>query len=110
MRRFDFAELAASRDRSGSRYLEFLRESTMSAGIYGLPAGGADPQVPHAEDELYVVIEGRAVIAVAEETSPVGPGSVIFVPAGVPHRFDQISEALRVLVLFAPPETAASPD
>jgi mannose-6-phosphate isomerase-like protein (cupin superfamily) len=106
MRRFEFAELAASRERLGTRYWEFLRESTMSAGVYGLPVNGVDPQLPHAEDELYVVIDGRAVIRVADETSPVGPGSVVFVPAGVPHKFEDITEALRVLVLFAPPETA----
>lgn len=110
MREFDFAALAANRERLGTRYWEFLKESTMSAGIYGLPADGVDPQVPHAEDELYVVIAGRAVIRVAEETSPVGPGSVVFVPAGTPHRFEDISEALRVLVVFAPPETAPSPE
>jgi mannose-6-phosphate isomerase-like protein (cupin superfamily) len=82
----------------------------MSAGIYGLPVDGADPQVPHHEDELYVAIEGQAVIRVADESRPIGPGSVVFVPAGVPHRFDAVTEDLRVLVVFAPSETAPSPE
>lgn len=33
-----------------------------------------------------------------------GRGSVVFVPAGVPHRFHHITEELRVLVVFSPPE------
>jgi quercetin dioxygenase-like cupin family protein len=35
----------------------------------------------------------------------VGPGSVAFVPAGVAHSFVDISQDLRVAVVFAPPET-----
>jgi mannose-6-phosphate isomerase-like protein (cupin superfamily) len=110
MQVFGFAELSTRLERSGTRYLEFLRESTMSAGIYGLPIDGTDPQVPHHEDEMYVVIAGRAAVRVADESSPVSAGSVIFVPAGVPHRFDSIGEDLRVLVVFAPPETTTSPE
>ncbi len=63
----------------GARYSEFLRRATMSAGVYELAAGAPDPQSPHAEDEVYVVLSGRATIAVADETRPVGAGSVVFV-------------------------------
>jgi quercetin dioxygenase-like cupin family protein len=43
-------------------------------------------------------------LTVGEETCTVGRGSVVFVPAGVPHRFHHITEELRVLVVFSPPE------
>jgi quercetin dioxygenase-like cupin family protein len=36
--------------------------------------------------------------------SPVRSGSILFVEAGVEHRFHQIEEDLKVLVFFAPPE------
>jgi mannose-6-phosphate isomerase-like protein (cupin superfamily) len=42
---------------------------------------------------------------VEEHDRPVGPGSVIFVPAQVEHRFHSITSDLSVLVVFAPPET-----
>jgi quercetin dioxygenase-like cupin family protein len=103
-RAFDQESLRAQRAASGRAYLEFLRRETLSAGLYELAAGAVDPQTPHTEDELYVVLEGRASLRVAGEEHPVGPGSVIFVETGVEHRFEAIESDLSVLVFFAPPE------
>jgi mannose-6-phosphate isomerase-like protein (cupin superfamily) len=86
-------------------YLEFLRVESMSAGLYAIPAGATDPQVPHNEDEIYYVIRGRASIDIAGDVQPVEPGAVIFVAKHVDHRFQDITEDLEVLVLFAPAET-----
>jgi quercetin dioxygenase-like cupin family protein len=88
-------------------YLEFLREGAMSAGLYVLPAGGVDPQQPHTEDEIYVVLAGRSSFTAGQETRAVERGDVIFVGAGVPHRFHDITEELRVVVVFAPAEGSA---
>jgi mannose-6-phosphate isomerase-like protein (cupin superfamily) len=46
------------------------------------------------------------MMQVAEEERAVEPGTVIFVPARVEHRFHSITEDLVVLVMFAPAETA----
>ncbi|MFI7099001.1 cupin domain-containing protein [Streptomyces sp. NPDC050161] len=101
----EFAQLAERGDATGQRYLEFLRGPTMSVGLYTLAAGGQDPQQPHAEDELYIVLAGRAVVHAGGASRPVGPGSLVYVPAEVPHRFTDITEDLRVAVVFAPPES-----
>src|SRR5262245_14077686 len=53
---FELDDLIARRAAEGRLYLEFLSVPDLSAGIYELPAGGVDPQSPHAEDELYYVI------------------------------------------------------
>jgi mannose-6-phosphate isomerase-like protein (cupin superfamily) len=106
----DSERLATSAAAGGQRYLEFLRVPTMSAGVYALAAGATDPQQPHAEDELYVVLAGRAVIQIGERSHPVGPGALVFVPATMPHRFTEITEDLRVAVVFAPPESQAPAD
>lgn len=106
MQAFEVDDLAVERARSGDAYHEFLRLPALSAGLYVLPAGGRDPQRPHTEDELYVVTAGRARIAVGGEDRAVGPGSVVFVAAGVEHRFHGIDEELSVLVIFAPAESA----
>jgi mannose-6-phosphate isomerase-like protein (cupin superfamily) len=86
-------------------YLEFLRVESMSAGVYALPAGATDPQVPHNEDEIYYVISGRASIEIDGDTQRLEPGAVIFVAKHVDHRFKDIEEDLELLVLFAPAET-----
>jgi mannose-6-phosphate isomerase-like protein (cupin superfamily) len=91
---------------SDTAYTEFLREPAMSAGIYRLPAGSHDPQQPHTEDELYCVISGRGQIMVGGEHRAVGPGSMVYVPRLVEHRFHSITEALTILVVFSPAEYA----
>lgn len=87
-----------------TEYQEFLRKQTMSAGIYSLPKGNRDDQEPHSEDELYFVIKGKAQIEIDGNSQPVSHGSVIFVAAGVPHRFKAIEQDLLTLVIFAPAE------
>ena len=103
---FELNDLLAERSSSARAYLEFLRVPSLSMGLYALPAGGADPQQPHSEDEVYYVVGGRAQIRVAGEDRAVGPGSVVFVGAHVEHRFHTIEEDLAVLVFFAPAEYA----
>ena len=100
---FELAQLMSERDQSGNLYLEFLAAPTMSLGLYELPAGEIDPQVPHTEDEVYYIISGRGTIQVADEDRPVQSGSIVFVATGVEHRFHSITEDLTILVVFAPP-------
>jgi mannose-6-phosphate isomerase-like protein (cupin superfamily) len=98
------ADLLAQQQQTGRPYLEFLREPSLSVGLYALPAGGVDGQQPHTEDEVYYIVSGHAAIQVADESRPVGPGSVVFVAAGVRHHFHSITEDLTILVFFAPAE------
>lgn len=100
---FRLEELEAERLANDGAYLQFLRERNMSVGLYALDRTAQDPQQPHKQDEVYFVVSGRAVITVGDESTPVARGSVVYVPAGEPHRFHHISEDLRVLVVFSPP-------
>ena len=101
---WEYRDVEAARAARGTLYHEFLRVPDLSAGIYVIEAGGTDPQSPHTEDELYYVIAGRGVVSVGSETRPVVPGTLIFVGAGVPHRFHDIAERLELLVAFGPAE------
>ncbi|GAA1921285.1 cupin domain-containing protein [Streptomyces sodiiphilus] len=105
MKAFRLDRLEAERVANQGAYLQFLRERNMSVGLYALDAGQLDPQQPHRQDEVYLVMSGRASVTVGEETTTVGRGSVVYVPAGVPHKFHHITEDLRVLVVFSPPES-----
>ena len=101
---FETAELSARRKRQGTAYLEFLRVPSMSAGLYALRKAAKDPQSPHGEDEVYLITGGRARIRVGLEDREVRSGSIVFVPAGIEHRFHEITEDLTALVFFAPAE------
>lgn|SRR5574342_667293 len=89
-------------------WIENLRVESLSIGTYSVPVGGADTQVPHTEDEVYLVTAGRARMVAASGSVEVGPGSVIFVPAHEEHRFVDITEDLVVVVIFAPPEGSSA--
>lgn len=87
------------------RWVEHFRVPALSVGTYRIVAGGADDQQPHGEDEIYVVLAGRARLVAGDASVAVGPGSVVFVPAGEVHRFVDVSEELEVLVVFVPAES-----
>jgi mannose-6-phosphate isomerase-like protein (cupin superfamily) len=101
---WDLATIEDARAAEGKLYHEFLRVPDLSAGLYVLDAGATDPQSPHSEDEVYYVLAGRGAVSVGDETRDVGPGSLIFVAATVPHKFHGITERLQLLVVFGPAE------
>ena len=101
---YSLENLEHQRQEAGKSYLEFVRQPDISAGLYVLPVGGTDPQQPHGEDEMYVVLADKARILVGENDFPANAGDSIFVPARLEHRFHSIEEELRVIVVFAPAE------
>ncbi len=98
---YEADEVLARADGHGERYLEIARGRTASVGVYTLAAGAVDPQGVHDADEVYHVLAGRARLRVDHEDRPVGPGSIVYVHAGVPHGFHATEQDLRVLVFFA---------
>jgi mannose-6-phosphate isomerase-like protein (cupin superfamily) len=76
------------------------RSPGLEVGVYVLVAPEPDRQQAHADDELYVVLQGRGVLTVEGEAIPVEEGKAAFVPAGSDHRFTGY-EGLSVLVVFA---------
>ena len=60
---------------AGDQWREFLRAGMFSAGVYRLSAGETDHQTPHAEDEIYYVLAGRAELEVEGKRQAVEPGS-----------------------------------
>ena len=104
MEAFDLADLTARRAASGRPYLEFLSVPDLSVGLYVLAAGEPDRQQPHGEDEVYLVLAGRGRITVGDEVRDVERGSIVFVAAGIAHRFHDITEDLTLFVAFGPAE------
>jgi mannose-6-phosphate isomerase-like protein (cupin superfamily) len=71
----------------------------LEVGVYVLVAPEPDRQQPHADDEVYVVLEGRGILEVEGERVELSEGHAVFVPAGAEHRFSGY-EQLVVLVIF----------
>jgi mannose-6-phosphate isomerase-like protein (cupin superfamily) len=96
-------EAVKSRLAAGSGGYEIVHESPgLEVAVYTLVAPEPDRQQPHADDELYVVLDGRGTLEVEGEQVPLKEGEAVFVPAGAEHRFVGY-ENLSVLVIFARP-------
>lgn len=63
-----------------------------------------DTQVSHERDELYVIHAGQGIFKRGNETVRFDAGDVLFVPAGVEHRFASFSGDFRAWVLFFGPK------
>jgi len=73
----------------------------MQVGVYRVQAGATDPQDSHIHDEVYVVLQGSAVLHMADQDTPVSEGSIVFVRGGVAHDFEHVERPLTIVVLFA---------
>jgi mannose-6-phosphate isomerase-like protein (cupin superfamily) len=100
----DLEDAIAEAKAAGGYAGNVLRSDLLSVGIYVLPAGGTDGQKPHDEDEVYFAVRGQAKFRVGAEDHPVGPGTLLFVPALQAHHFHEIEEELVLVVFWAPPE------
>ncbi len=87
---------------NGERFTRMLAHGTMEVELY-VPKG-VDHQTPHTRDELYVVARGNGTFLNGDHVHTFGPGDVMFVPAGVIHRFETFSEDFLVWVIFYGPE------
>jgi mannose-6-phosphate isomerase-like protein (cupin superfamily) len=91
-------------DGEPNQYREHHRSTGLSVGTYCIPVGGKDGQHPHTEDEIYVVLRGRARLQSDTGDVPVGPGSVIYVAAREHHQFVDVSADLSIVVVFGTAE------
>jgi mannose-6-phosphate isomerase-like protein (cupin superfamily) len=83
---------------AGERFVELFRHGTLAIELYA--PRGRDPQSPHTRDEVYVVAEGSGFFRNGAERHRFAAGDVLFVPAGVEHRFEEFTDDLAVWVIF----------
>jgi len=84
------------------RFAYGLRHGSMKLGLY--QATEPDTQTPHAQDELYIVVSGHAEFVRAEGRTSCIASDVLFVEAGQPHRFENMSPDFSTWVIFWGPE------
>jgi len=107
MQHHPIAELVARAAAGPDPWHEFVVGPRLAVGVYVLPAGSVDRQEPHAEDEVYVVISGRSRFTAGGVTVDVAPGDTIHVPAGMPHRYHDITEDLHIVYTLTPADAPA---
>jgi hypothetical protein len=89
-------------DARGGLFAELFRHGSLSVELYR-PIG-ADHQTPHTRDELYVIMAGTGDFVCAGERRAFVAGEVLFVAAGIEHRFERFSADFCTWVFFYGPE------
>jgi mannose-6-phosphate isomerase-like protein (cupin superfamily) len=97
---FQVDELLDKVEGNDPRFFEFLRTPTLSSAMYRLPTGAKDMQAPHLEDEIYVVLEGRARLRIADKVHDIGRGAILYDESTAEHSFFDIEEDLVLLAFF----------
>ena len=94
------ATLARSEDKLP--FVELFAHGSLSVEIY--KPLGRDEQTPHARDEVYVVASGSGEFVNGGMRRPFETGELLFVPAGIEHRFENFSDDFSTWVIFYGPE------
>lgn len=92
------ASAAAASLQAGRRSAEILRHGSLEVRWYA--PHGTDPQTPHDRDEIYVVACGTGQFVRGQERVAFGPNDLLFVPAGMEHRFEDFSDDFATWVVF----------
>lgn len=74
----------------GKRSAPVLHRGTLDIKLNALLPPNENAR--HAQDELYVVVAGRGVFVHGGARDRIEPGDVLFVAAGVEHRFEEFAE------------------
>jgi mannose-6-phosphate isomerase-like protein (cupin superfamily) len=94
--------LAKLAETAGRQFMEVFSHGTLTVEIYR-PVK-VDLQEPHTRDEVYVVISGSGRFMNGKARHPFQAGEVLFVPAGVEHRFLDFTDDFSTWVFFYGPE------
>ncbi len=84
------------------RFITMLQHGSLAVELYAPEK--IDPQQPHRQDEVYIIIAGQGDFINGDVRHRFGPGDVLFVQAGVIHRFEDFSEDFKTWVIFYGPD------
>jgi mannose-6-phosphate isomerase-like protein (cupin superfamily) len=79
-----------------------IRHGSMRVGLYS--PQDVDDQTPHTQDELYIIASGSGWFVKGTQRVPCEPQDVLFVEAGVAHRFENFSDDFSAWVIFWGPQ------
>ncbi len=86
----------------GQRSVQVMKHGSMSLRLYA--PNKVDLQPPHDQDEVYIVARGKGWFVNGSHRHRFASGDALFVPAGVPHRFEEFRDELVIWVIFYGPQ------
>jgi mannose-6-phosphate isomerase-like protein (cupin superfamily) len=86
---------------AGEHSVSLLRRGTLDLKL-SLPVR-PNVQTPHEQDEVYAIVRGQGVLVHDGRRDPFEAGDLVFVAAGIEHRFEDFTDDLAVWVVFFGP-------
>lgn len=83
-------------------FTELFKHGSMNVEFY--KPNKVDLQSPHTRDEIYVIISGSGWFLKGNEKQAFEAHEIIFVPAGLEHRFIDFTDDFSTWVIFYGPE------
>lgn len=87
---------------AGEHSVSLLRRGTLNVKL-SLPIH-PNVQTPHEQDEVYVIVRGRGVLAHGGQRDQCEAGDLLFVAAGTDHHFEDFGDDFAVWVVFFGPQ------
>ena len=91
---------------TGEQFINVLNHGTLEIEMYA--PKGHDPQTPHDKDEVYIIAAGSGWFVNGKSRHPFETGQVLFVAAGVEHRFENFTDDFSTWVIFYGPKGGES--
>lgn len=85
----------------GSEFVTLFMHGSLQVEVY--KPNRIDHQQPHSRDEIYVIISGSGFFLLGTDRQAFAAGEVLFVPAGVVHRFEDFTNDFATWVFFYGP-------
>jgi mannose-6-phosphate isomerase-like protein (cupin superfamily) len=94
--------IAALKNETNKKFTVLLQHGSMQIEYFA--PKNIDTQSPHLQDEIYVIASGNSEFYRNGESINCKTGDVIFVPAGMEHRFKNFTSDFATWVIFYGPQ------
>jgi mannose-6-phosphate isomerase-like protein (cupin superfamily) len=102
MIRLTTKDAAAALEKATSPFVTLLQHGSIQVEWY--KPDKIDKQMPHRQDEIYVIASGSGTFYNDGERTPFDVGDVLFVQAGNEHRFENFTDDFATWVIFYGPD------
>ena len=102
LERLTVSNALAELESQDSPFKKLFSHGSLEVEIY--KPDQVDHQTPHTRDEIYVIVSGSGTFINGDQRHEFEVSEVLFVPAGVEHRFVDFTEDFSTWVFFYGPE------
>jgi quercetin dioxygenase-like cupin family protein len=86
----------------GSTTIRTVAGDHLQLSFVDIPARGVVDWHSHVNEQMGLVISGRAVFSIGDEERTLGPGDFFRIPGGVRHRVAALDEPVQAIDAFYP--------